>query len=307
MIRFIVSRVIQSLLVVLLVAAGCFALMRSLPGGPFDAERQLSADIEANLRAAYDLDAPISSQFLRWAEALLLHGDFGPSMRYRDYDVSTILAESLPLSLSLGAAALGFALMLGLTAGAIAALNRGRLADTAVMAASSLGLAVPNFVLASLAVLLFAIAWPLFPVAGRGGPEHLVLPTVALGLPFAATVARLFRGGLLEVLGEDWIRTARAKGASPLRVLWGHAARPACLPVVSALGPATAGLMAGSLVVERVFGLGGLGSHFVESALNADYNLALAAILIYATLLTLANLAVDLAYGLLDPRMGAPS
>jgi oligopeptide transport system permease protein len=305
-IRFVVVRLLQALLVLVVVAAGCFALMRVLPGGPFDADRALDPVVEQNLRAAYDLDAPVAEQFLRWAGDLVLRGDLGPSLRYRDYDVSTILAESLPQSFALGCTALLLALALGLTAGAAAALKRGGLVDTAVMAVATVGLAVPNFVVAGVLVLVFALHWQLFPVAGRGTAAHLVLPAIALGLPFAATVARLFRGGLLEVLGEDWIRTARAKGAGPLRVLVSHAARPACLPVVSALGPATAGILAGSLVVERVFGLGGLGSHFVESAMHADYNLALGVLLVYATLLTLANLAVDLAYGLLDPRLATP-
>jgi oligopeptide transport system permease protein len=305
-IRFVVVRLLQALLVLVVVAAGCFALMRVLPGGPFDADRALDPVVEQNLRAAYDLDAPVLDQFLRWAADLALRGDLGPSLRYRDYDVSTILAESLPQSFALGSTALLLALALGLTAGAAAALRRGGLVDTAVMAVATVGLAVPNFVVAGVLVLVFALHWQLFPVAGRGTAAHLVLPAIALGLPFAATVARLFRGGLLEVLGEDWIRTARAKGAGPLRVLLSHAARPACLPVVSALGPATAGILAGSLVVERVFGLGGLGSHFVESAMHADYNLALGVLLVYATLLTLANLAVDLAYGLLDPRLATP-
>jgi oligopeptide transport system permease protein len=304
--RFVVVRLLQALLVLVVVAAGCFALMRVLPGGPFDADRALDPEVERNLRAAYDLDAPLVDQFLRWAGDLVLRGDLGPSLRYRDYDVSTILSESLPQSFALGSAALLLALALGLTAGAAAALKRGGVLDTAVMAVATVGLAVPNFVVAGVLVLVFALHWQLFPVAGRGTAAHLVLPAIALGLPFAATVARLFRGGLLEVLGEDWIRTAKAKGAGPLRVLLSHAARPACLPVVSALGPATAGILAGSLVVERVFGLGGLGSHFVESAMHADYNLALGVLLVYATLLTLANLAVDLAYGLLDPRLATP-
>lgn len=302
MTRYLIRRVCTSLAVVVAVALVCFALMRSLPGGPFDAERSLDPVIEANLRAAYDLDAPLPAQFLRWARGLL-HGDLGPSLRYRDYSVTEILAESLPLSLALGFLALVVALGLGLPAGALAALHRGRPLDTWVMGAATLGLAVPNFVLAGVLVLLFVFHWQLFPVAGRGGLAHLVLPAVALGLPFAASVARLFRAGLLDVLGEDWVRTARAKGASPWRVLRHHAARPAALPVLSALGPSVAGILSGSLVVEQVFALGGLGTHFVESALNADYNLALGAVLVYAVLLTGANLAVDLAYGLLDPRI----
>jgi oligopeptide transport system permease protein len=185
----------------------------------------------------------------------------------------------------------------------LAAARRGSWIDTGVMGAATLGIALPNFVLAGLLVLLFVFHWKLFPVAGYGSPAQLVLPSIALGLPFAASIARLFRAGLLEVLGEDWIRTARAKGLSEPAVLWGHAARSALLPVVSFLGPAVAGILSGSLVVERVFAIAGMGSHFVESAFNADYNLALGVVMVYTALVALLNLGVDVAYGLLDPRI----
>lgn len=303
--RWLLLRVVTSALVVVVVAVACFALMRAMPGGPFDSERSLDPVIEANLRAAYDLDAPVYRQFLRWAAGLLLRGDLGPSLSYRDHSVRDVLAESLPISLRLGTCALLFGLTLGLGLGALAAQNRGRPLDGLIMAVCSLGLAIPNFVVAGVLILLFVFRWPVFPVAGMGTPLHLVLPSVALGLPLAASVGRLFRSGLLDVAGEDWLVTARAKGASPARITWVHAGRAACLPVLSALGPAVAGLLSGSLVVERVFGIGGLGSHFVESALNADYNLALGAVLVYALLLTGANLLVDLSYGLLDPRIGS--
>lgn len=306
MIAWILRRLLASVAVVAIVALTCFVLMRALPGGPFDTGRQSDPRIEANLRAAYDLDAPVLDQFARWAGGLLLRGDLGPSLRHRDHGVSEILGGCLPVSLALGILALGMALGVGLPAGALAARHRGKTLDTLVMGAATLGLAVPNFVLASALVLLFAFHWQLFPVAGTGSLLHLVLPALALGLPFAATVARLFRSALLDVLGEDWVRTARAKGASPLRVIWIHAARPASLPVVAALGPNAAGILAGSLVVERVFAIGGLGTQFVESALDADYNVALGAILVYAVLLTTANLLADLAGAVLDPRTGEP-
>jgi oligopeptide transport system permease protein len=302
--RLVVGRLLWAGLIVLAVVTLSFVLVRALPGGPFDEQRALDPVIRANLMAAYDLDAPLPAQYARYVGGLL-RGDFGPSLRYRDYSVGQILAESLPISALLGALALAVALVLGLAAGALAAVRRGTWLDTAVMGAAGLGLALPNFVLAGVLVLFFSFHWRLFPVAGWGSPAQLVLPSLALGLPFAASIARLFRAGLLETFGEDWIRTARAKGRSPSGVLWGHAARVALLPVLSFLGPAAAGILSGSLVVERVFAISGMGSHFVDSAFHADYNLALGVVIVYTALVSALNLVVDLAYGLLDPRIGA--
>jgi oligopeptide transport system permease protein len=300
--RFLATRLAWVLLTVWLVASLSFVLVRALPGGPFDEARALDPVIRQNLMAAYDLDAPVSAQYLRYLGGVL-RLDFGPSLKYRDFSVTEIVAESLPISALLGGCALVVALLVGLPAGALAAARRGTWIDTGVMGAATLGVALPNFVLAGVLVLLFVFHWRLFPVAGYGSPAQLVLPSIALGLPFAASIARLFRAGLLEVLGEDWIRTARAKGLSERAVLWGHAARSALLPVVSFLGPTVAGLLSGSLVVERVFAIAGMGSHFVESAFNADYNLALGVVMVYTALVALLNLVVDVAYGLLDPRI----
>lgn len=300
--RFLAARLAWVALTVWLVVSLSFVLVRALPGGPFDEARSLDPVIKQNLMAAYDLDAPLHVQYLRYLGGVL-RLDFGPSLKYRDFSVTEIVAESLPISALLGACALVVALLVGLPAGALAAARRGSWIDTGVMGAATLGIALPNFVLAGLLVLLFVFHWKLFPVAGYGSPAQLVLPSIALGLPFAASIARLFRAGLLEVLGEDWIRTARAKGLSEPAVLWGHAARSALLPVVSFLGPAVAGILSGSLVVERVFAIAGMGSHFVESAFNADYNLALGVVMVYTALVALLNLAVDVGYGLLDPRI----
>jgi oligopeptide transport system permease protein len=300
--RFLAARLAWVLLTVWLVVSLSFVLVRALPGGPFDEARALDPVIRQNLLAAYDLDAPVSAQYLRYLGGVL-RLDFGPSLKYRDFSVTEIVAESLPISALLGGCALIVALLVGLPAGALAASRRGSWIDTGVMGAATLGIALPNFVLAGVLVLLFVFHWQLFPVAGYGSAAQLVLPSIALGLPFAASIARLFRAGLLEVLGEDWIRTARAKGLSERAVLWGHAARSALLPVVSFLGPAVAGILSGSLVVERVFAIAGMGSHFVESAFNADYNLALGVVMVYTALVALLNLVVDVAYGLLDPRI----
>lgn len=302
----LLRRLPGALLTTWLVATLCFVLLRALPGGPFDDVEGLDPVIRANLEAAYDLDAPLGAQYVRWLGGLA-QGDFGPSFRYRDTSVGEVLAEGLPVSLLLGSAALAVALGAGLLAGALAARRRGTWVDVAVMGASTLGLAVPNFVLAGLLVLLLAFRWPLLPPAGWGSPAQVVLPALALGLPLAASVARLFRTGLLDALGEDWVRTARAKGLRESRLLWRHAARSALVPVVAWLGPAAAAVLTGSLVVERLFAIAGLGSHFVESAFNADYNLAVAVVVVYTALVCLMNLLADAAAELLDPRLAEPA
>jgi oligopeptide transport system permease protein len=302
MMRWLSLRLLWTAGTIALVVSGSFFLVRAVPGGPFDEARALDPAIRRNLLAAYDLDAPVHEQYARYV-AGLARLDFGPSLKYRDYSVTEILAESLPVSMLLGCCALLVALGVGLPAGALAARRHGGWVDTLVMGAATLGIALPNFVLAGVLVLLFVFHWQLFPVAGYGRPAQLVLPAIALGLPFAASIARLFRTGLLEVLGEDFVRTARAKGLDEGAVLWGHAARVALLPVVSFLGPAIAGILSGSLVVERIFAIAGMGSHFVDSAFNADYNLALGVVMVYTALVSLLNLFVDAAYAVLDPRI----
>ncbi len=302
-----------------------FALMRGVRGGPFDGERPLPPAIERNLRAAYHLDWPLWKQYLEYVGPLelgehgpkvlggdgtrvlggVLSGDFGPSFRYRDFTVNDILAQSLPISLTLGTLALLFALSVGIPAGLASALLRGRALDVALRLATSLGIALPSFVLASALLFLFALLWPLFPVAGYGSWRHLVLPALALGAPFAAYAARLVRTGALEVLAQDYVRTARAKGLSESRVLVRHVLPGALLPVLSWLGPAAAGVLTGSLVVERIFAIPGTGSHFVNSALNRDYTLAMGVTILYTTLVYGFNLLVDLSYGWIDPRMRA--
>lgn len=291
--------------IVLVVVSVCFMLMHAVPGGPFDDGRDIDPATRANLLARYHLDAPLPEQYVRYLGDVFLRFDLGPSLKLRDYSVNEVLAESLPVSMVLGFFAMLFALAVGLIAGAFAAARRGSWLDTFVMGAATLGISLPNFVIAGLLVLLFVFHWRLFPLAGLETPAHLVLPSIALGLPFAASIARLFRAGLLEVLGEDWIRTARSKGLSRRAVLWRHAAQPALLPVVSFLGPALAGILSGSLVVEQIFAIPGMGSHFVDSALNADYYLASGVVIVYTVLVSTANLAVDVLYGLLDPRIEA--
>lgn len=305
MMRAALGRLAGMAVVVLAVLSLTFVLVRSLPGSPFQDGKAVDPVVRANILRAYDLDASLPEQYVRYLGDVFLRFDLGPSFSYRDHSVQDVLAQGLPVSLLLGACGLLIALGLGLGAGALAAAHRGRRTDSILMALASLGAAVPNFVVAGVLILVFVFVADWLPVAGLSSPAHLVLPSLALGLPYAASIARLFRTGLLDVLDEDWIRTAHAKGLRPAAVLWRHAARPALLPVVSYLGPTVAGILTGSLVVERIFAIAGMGSHFVEAAFAADYNLAMGVVLVYCVLVSLGNLLADLVYGVLDPRIGA--
>jgi oligopeptide transport system permease protein len=323
MTRFLVRRLAWAVLTVLAVATLSFVLMRSVRGGPFDGERQLGAALEQNLRARYHLDWPLWRQYLHYLGPLNLDqgrarllggdgsrpfggvvcGDLGPSLSYRDASVNDVLAQSLPISAALGVLALGWATCFGLAAGIASALRRGGGLDAALRVVATAGIAVPNFAVAGVLVLVFAFALPLLPVAGYGSWRHLVLPALALGAPFAAYIARLARSGMLEALSQDWVRTARAKGLPPRLVVLRHALRAGILPVVSYLGPAAAGVLTGSLVIERIFAIPGTGSHFVNSALNRDYALAMGVTILYTALVCALNLCVDVLYGVLDPRI----
>lgn len=278
-------------------------LMRAAPGGPFDGERALSPEVRAELERAYGSDAPVPVQLGRYL-AGIAQGDFGPSLVYRDFTVGELIAQGLPVSLTLGALALIVALVVGLPLGSWAAWRPGSRADGAVQSFALAGAVLPTFVTAPLLVLVFALGLRLLPVSGweDGRPANLVLPVLALALPTAAAVARLTRGAMIDVLAQDFIRTARAKGLPPRAILLRHALKSALLPVVSYLGPAAAGLLTGSVVVETAFALPGLGRDFVSGALNRDYPLVLGVVILYAALVILFNLLADLAYGWLDPR-----
>ena len=284
--------------------AVAFFLIRLAPGGPFDAERRLPPEVEANLQAAYHLDAPLHEQFVRYL-ASIARGDFGPSFQYKDYTVTELIAAGFPVSLKLGGLAMLLAVVVGVAAGSVAALRKNRLTDHVVMAVSMTGISVPNFVMAPLLILLFAVHLGWLPAGGLGdgSAAHLVLPVIALALPQVAYVSRLTRGSMIEVLNSDFIRTARAKGLPERLVLLRHALPPALMPVISYLGPATAAVVTGSVVIEQVFGVPGLGRYFVQGALNRDYTLVMGVVIFYGALIILMNLLVDLAYALLDPRV----
>ncbi|HEY8370965.1 MAG TPA: ABC transporter permease [Thermodesulfobacteriota bacterium] len=302
MLRFVARRLAYALPVLFAVATITFFMMRVAPGGPFDAERRLPDAVEQSLRARYQLDRPLLEQYARYM-ANVLRGDLGPSFRYPDRTVGELIAFGLPVSLTLGLAALAVALAVGLPAGVAAAVRHNRAADHATMGLAMLGVSVPNFVLGPLLVIVFALWLGWLPVAGWGTWRHVVLPAVTLGLFYAAFIGRLTRAAMLEVIRHDFVRTARAKGASERRVVWRHALRIALLPVVSFLGPAAARLLTGSVVVETIFSVPGVGRYFVTAALNRDYTMVLGTALVYSALLVAFNLLVDLAYGWLDPRI----
>ncbi|GIK35671.1 MAG: ABC transporter [Gammaproteobacteria bacterium] len=304
MLRFTIQRLLTGIPTLLVLIAAAFFLIRAAPGGPFDRERDLPPEIEANLRQAYHLDEPLVRQFGRYL-GNLARGDFGPSLQYRDFSVTELIRAGFPVSLRIGALAMLLALLAGVSAGAWAALRQNAASDHLVMAAAMTGISIPNFVMAPLLVLVVAVGLGWLPAGGYGGGawRHLVLPVTTLALPQVAYLARLTRASMIEVLSSPYIRTARAQGLSPGRILLQHALRPALLPVVSYLGPATAALITGSVVIEQIFGLPGIGRFFVTGALNRDYTLVMGVVVFYGTLILLCNFLVDLVYGLLDPRI----
>ncbi|MEC8782108.1 MAG: ABC transporter permease subunit [Planctomycetota bacterium] len=301
-VSFLIKRSLWIVATLWLVYTVSFFLMRSVPGGPFSSERNVPPEIERNLKARYNLDLPLWEQYqLNLSEAI--RGDLGPSLTLQDYSVNEVIAEGFPVSASLGILAMTFALSVGVTTGVISAVRRYEVWDRSLMTLATLGIAIPNFVLASLLIMTFVFLIPLFPSGGWGSLSHLVLPVIALGSAYAASIARLTRTGMLEVIGQDFITTAKAKGLSERTVLMRHALPCALTPVVSYLGPATAGILTGSLVLEKVFFLPGMGSHFIEAALQRDYPLALGMVLVYTLLLMVLNLIVDFTYAILDPRV----
>lgn len=304
MLRYTARRLLGAVPTLFLVIVLAFLLVHAAPGGPFDSERALPADIERNIAAAYHLDESLPEQFLRYLSGVV-RGDFGPSYSYRDYTVSELIGRSFPVSLQLGALAMLLAGVAGVTAGTVAALRRNTAIDKLVMGFAMTGISVPVFVIAPLLVLLLAVRLQWLPASWTGGegPARLFLPVVSLALPQVAYIARLTRASLIDVLASDFIRTARAQGLGTATIIRFHALKPAMLPVFSYLGPAVAAVLTGSVVVEEIFGIPGLGQLFVRGSLNRDYTLVLGVVIFYATLIVLLNLLVDLLYGAVDPRI----
>jgi oligopeptide transport system permease protein len=297
-------RILTSIPTLLVIVTVAFFMMRIAPGGPFDRERALPPEIEKNVLAAYDLDQPL---LLQYADYLLgvLRGDFGPSFKYRDFTVAELLWTGFPASLKVGGIAIALAVVVGITLGTLAALRQNSGVDYAVMATAMTGMTIPNFVMAPLLTLIFGVWLSWLPVAGwnGGAPRNLVLPVIALALPQIAYIARLTRGSMIEALHANYVRTARAKGLRERIVVVRHALKGALLPVVSYLGPATAQVVTGSVVIETIFGIPGIGRYFIQGALNRDYTLVMGTVIVFAVLIILLNLIVDLFYGLLDPKV----
>jgi oligopeptide transport system permease protein len=304
MLAYSVRRLLGILPTLFVIITVSFFIVRLAPGGPFDQEQTLPPQIRANLDRAYGLDQPLGMQYLHYLERLA-HGDLGPSFKLRDFSVSELIADGFPVSATLGISALLLAILLGIPLGVAGALWRDRGADIGITAFVTLAVALPSFVTGPLLALLFGLQLHWLPVAGweDGAPRYLILPVLTLGLPVAAYVTRLMRGSLLEVLRANHIRTARARGLGEVRILLRHALRPALLPVVSYLGPAAAFVVTGSLVVETVFALPGTGRYLVQGAINRDYTLVMGMVILYGVLTLLLNLAADLIYGWLDPRV----
>jgi oligopeptide transport system permease protein len=300
--RFIARRLLETVPVLLIIVTATFFMIRFVPGGPFTSEKAVSPEVLRNLERAYHLDQPLWRQYTTYL-GQVLHGDLGPSFKYPNRTVNEIIADKLPVSLELGGLALVVALGLGLPLGVLAAARRNTWLDYVASTTAMLGVCVPTFVLGPILVLLFAIHFHGFNASGWYGPADRVLPALTLGCVYAAYIARLTRGGMLEILGQDYIRTARAKGASELQIVLRHALRGGILPVVAFLGPATAGILTGSFVIETIFQIPGLGREFVNSAFNRDYTVILGTVLLYAAMIVLLNLVVDLVQVWLNPRL----
>ena len=302
MLKYSINRLGISAVTLAIVITSVFFLVRLAPGGPFDGERRLPVEIEKNLKAAYHLDKPLSEQFFLYCKNLI-KGDLGPSFRQKDFSVSQLIASGLPVSVLLGFLALLLALTIGCSVGIFCGANQGHPVDRLLMSVNNLNLAVPSIVSSPILILIFAVALSWFPAGGALSFQHYILPATALGLPFSAAIARLMRGSLIESKSEPHIMTARSKGLNESRIILVHCLPSAMIPILSFLGPAAASLITGSVVVEQIFDLPGIGRYFVQGAINRDYTLVMGVVIVYSTAILLFNLVIDLSYGFFDPKM----
>jgi oligopeptide transport system permease protein len=302
MLRFIVKRIGEAIPVLLIVATVSFFLMKAMPGGPFDTEKATTPEIKRAIEAQYGLNKLVWQQYLDYM-GHLLRGDLGPSFKYAGWSVNELLASAFPVSLELGCYALAFALTVGMLAGIIASLRKNTASDYVPMSLATLGICLPTFVTGPLLILLFGIVLGWYNTSGWYLPSDRVLPSITLGLYYTAYISRLTRGGMLEILSQDFIRTARAKGATEWRIVWKHALRGGLLSVVSFLGPAVAGIITGSLVVESIFQIPGVGRFFVMAGFNRDYTMVMGTVLLLCALTILANLVVDILQVWLNPKL----
>ena len=302
MLRFLLRRVLLGIPVLVAVATLTFLIMHWVPGGPFDTEKILPPAIIANIEAKYHLDQPVGVQYLLYMKQLL-QGDLGPSYKYIGRDVSDILRDTFPVSFTLGMCAVLVVLGMGVPAGIISAYWKNSLLDRSILLFAAMGISIPSFVLGAVSVWIFSHQWHLLPPALWEGPRYMILPAFALGAGFAGYIARLTRTTVLDVLSSDYIRTARAKGLTEFKILIKHVLINSIYPIVSVMGPLTAGLVTGSFVIEFVFSIPGMGRFFITAVTNRDYPLIMGVTLVYAVLIVVANIVVDIIYGWLDPRV----
>ncbi|HEP0307419.1 TPA: oligopeptide ABC transporter permease OppB [Providencia rettgeri] len=304
MLKFIFRRLLEAIPTLLVLITISFFMMRLAPGSPFTGERKLPPEVMANIEAKYHLNDPMYKQYFNYL-IQLSKGDFGPSFKYKDYSVNDLVAKAFPVSAKLGATAFIVAVLFGVSAGVIAALNQNTKWDFTVMGFAMTGVVIPSFVVAPLLVLIFAIHLKWFPGGGwdGGNLKHMVLPMVALSLAYIASIARITRGSMIEIMHSNFIRTARAKGLPLRTIILRHALKPALLPVLSYMGPAFVGIITGSMVIETIFGLPGIGQLFVNGALNRDYSLVLSLTILVGVLTITFNAIVDVLYAVIDPKI----
>ncbi|EKF9747132.1 oligopeptide ABC transporter permease OppB [Vibrio cholerae] len=304
MLKFIAKRIFEAIPTMLVLITISFFLMRYAPGNPFSSERPLPPEVMANINAKYGLDKPVSEQYLTYLTNIV-QGDFGPSFKYKDYTVNELIASALPVSVKIGLAAFVFTVIMGVTVGTIAALKQNTWIDYTIMSTAMLGVVMPSFVLAPVLIYIFAIQFSLFPAGGwqDGGFEYIALPVLGMSLLYVATFARITRGSMIETLNSNFIRTARAKGLSYGYIVVKHALKPALLPVVSYMGPAFVGIITGSVVIETIFGLPGIGKLFVNAAFNRDYSLVMGVTILIGFLFILFNAIVDILLAYIDPKI----
>ena len=304
MLKLIFKRLLEAIPTLFVLVTISFFMMRLAPGSPFTSEKGYPPEVMANIEAKYHLNEPLTTQYMSYWKSLA-QGDLGPSFKYKDYSVNELLAQAFPVSVKLGLYAFILALVLGVTFGVIAALRQNSWLDYLLMTFSMTGVVIPSFVTAPILILLFAVTLRWLPGGGwnNGAFNNMILPTVALALVYLAGIARIMRGSMIEVMNSQFIRTARAKGL-PMRVIvWKHALRPALLPVISYLGPAFVGIITGSIVIETIFGLPGIGQLFVNGALNRDYGMVLSLTILMGILTIAFNAIVDLLYAVIDPKI----
>lgn len=302
MLKLIITRILQSLITLFLIITFSFFMMRVAPGGPFDSERKLPPEIEANIKAKYNLDKPLVSQYLNYLSDIS-KGDLGLSFRYQNYTVNELIYEGMKVSFTLGSLALLFAILVGVPFGIIGSQKEESLLDHLIVSTTILGISIPNFVLGPVLVMLFAILIPIFPAGGLNSAGSYVLPVFTLSIYYLSYITRLTRIGFVGIKRREFILTARAKGLSEPVIIFRHMLRGGILPLVSYLGPAAAGIITGSIVVEKIFNVPGIGQHFVQGALNRDYTLVMGVVVFYSALIITFNFIIDLVYLALDPQV----